>query len=508
MPGDDDDFAAYVAARWPSLVRSLVLIGLPPAQAEDVALTGLARCRTAWRGLQDVDDVDARVYGTVFDGRPRTPPPRIVVPVDDPSEAEQLRQQLEEQLAPLTPEQREPVVLRFVAGLDEVQVADVLDLPVGTVAARVADGLARIEPAALRTETAFRTAAGSVDVSPLPYDGVVERARQQRRRRLRVIGASVAAGLVVLGGATWLAERPEKPTAPDAAEVVPALNPLDITWYDGRLHLRRVTVDLPGLTSVAGVGESAAFIDTDGTVGVVSPAGAVETVGRSGPGSRLLGSGENGWVAWLEPGGNCSRWGVGALGVAEARGSTAADPGTRLVAIDQNRVYAEDATSAFAWQPTTAEPEVLPVGDLADVGSATRVYQHGHRIEMVQPFFSVSFTRPGQGAIVSPGGNFVLTSTSGSPVGTGAPYTPQIYDTRSGDGVPSGVSAREVVVDAAFGNNHEVDYLVAKVADLQGVDLDGARARLYVLRTCELEANVCSDVVPVRSAGDRPMLAP
>ena len=59
MPGDDADFEAYLAARWPTLVRSLVLIGLPPAEAEDVVVTGLARCRTAWRRLQDVDDVDA-----------------------------------------------------------------------------------------------------------------------------------------------------------------------------------------------------------------------------------------------------------------------------------------------------------------------------------------------------------------------------------------------------------------------------------------------------------------
>lgn len=508
MPGDDDDFAAYVAARWPSLVRSLVLIGLPLAQAEDVALTGLARCRTAWRGLQEVDDVDAQVYGTVFDGRPGPLPPRVVVAVDDPSEAERLRQQIEEQLELLTPEQREAVVLRLVAGLDVVQVADVLDVPADTVRGRVADGLARIEPAALRTESAFRTAAGSVEVSPLPYDGVVERARQQRRRRVRIIGASVAAALVVLAGATWLAARPGEPAAPAPIEVVPAPNPVDITWYDGRLHLRRVTVDLPGLTAVAGVGESAAFIDTDGTVGVVSPAGDVEEVGRSTLGSMLLGSGENDWVAWLEPGGDGSRLVVWSLAADDELGSLAVAPETRLVAIDQNRVYAEDATSAFAWQPTEREPEPLPVGDLADVGSATRVYQHGRRIEMVQPFFSVSFTRPGEGAIVSPGGNFVLTSISGSPLGTGAPYSPVIYDTRSGARLPSGVSAREVVVDAAFGNNHQVDYLVAKAADLQGVDLDGARARLYVLRTCELETSACNDVVPVRSAGDRPMLAP
>jgi hypothetical protein len=506
MPGDDADFAAYLAARWPFLVRSLVLTGLSPAQAEDVALSGLARCRAAWRRMQEVDDVDAHVYGIVFDKRP-APVGAPVAPADpNPSEAELLLGQLVEQLAALTAEQRDAVVLSLVAGLDEGQVADVLDAPVGTVRARVADGLGLIEPAALRSEAAFRTAAAAIDVSPDPYDGVVARSRQQRRRRLRIVAASVAVGAVVLGGGTWLTSRPE--AAEPAPRVVPSRNPLDISWYDGRLHLRQVTVELPGLTSLAGIGEGVVFVDTAARVGLVSPAGDVEIVGRASAGSTVLGSGENAWAAWLEPGEDRARLVVWSVGAGEEVGSIDVAPDTRLIAIDQDRVYAEDASGAFTWEPTESSPERLPEGDLADVGSATRVYQRGSRIEMVQPFFTVSFIRPGEGAVVSPGGNFVLTHAPGASGVPGSPYTPRIYDTRSGDRIPSGVSSHEVVVDAAFGNNHQIDYLVADVSDLQGVDLDGARARLYVLRTCELEANTCSDVAPVRSAADRPLFAP
>jgi len=275
---------------------------------------------------------------------------------------------------------------------------------------------------------------------------------------------------------------------------------------DGRLHLRQVTVEIPGVTALAGIGESAVFTDTKAEVGIVSPAGAVDIVGHTSGGSPILGSAENGWAAWVQPSDTGTRIVVWSIGIGAEVGSLLVAPETRLIAIDQDRVYATGDAGSFAWQPTQEQPVPLPEPGLVDVGTATRVYQQGRRIEMVQPFFSVSFVRRGEGATVSPGGNFVLTRAPG-PWTPGAPYTPLIYDTRSGDRLPSGIAPDERVVDAAFGSNHEVDYLVANVSDLQGVDLDGARARLYVLRTCELEANACSDVAPVRSAADRAMFA-
>ncbi|WP_028636844.1 sigma factor-like helix-turn-helix DNA-binding protein [Nocardioides sp. URHA0032] len=507
MAGNDADFAAYLAARWPFLVRSLVLIGWSPVEAEDIALTGLARCRSAWGRMREVDDVDAEVFGTVLEARPHAPPSRPGAPLDDPSEAELLRQELEQQLTRLAPEEREAVVLRFVGGLDEVQVADTLDVPVATVGSRVAQGLARIEPPALRAEEAFRTAAGSIEVPTAPYDGVVARAREQRRRRWRIVAGAAAAILVVAGGTTWLTTRPEKPAEPETTRVVASPNPVDISWYDGRLHLRRVAVHLPGLTSVAGVGESAAFIDTDGAVGVVQPAGEVALVGRSAPGSRVLGSAENGWAAWVEPGDPASRIVVWSVGNHEEVDSLVVAPGTRLVAIDQDRVYATGDAGAFEWRPAHGRPVRLDEPGLLDVGSSTRVYQRHRAITVVQPFYDVTFTRRGEGAAVSPGGTFVLSRIPG-PWVPGSPFTPLVYDARTGDLLPSGVAPDERVVDAAFGNNHEINYLVANVSDLEGVDLDGARSRLFVLRTCALERSTCSDVVPVRSAADRAMFAP
>lgn len=160
MSGDDTDFAAYLAARWPPLVRSVMLLGCPRQEAEDVVRSGLARCYLAWERVRRADDVDAHVYRAVLDSwhrsnrrrRGATPleaPPEPVA-VEDVTDQVLLRRALETSLAALTPEHREVLVLRFVAGLTDVQVAEVLDVPVGTVTSRTREALSHVDLAALR----------------------------------------------------------------------------------------------------------------------------------------------------------------------------------------------------------------------------------------------------------------------------------------------------------------------------------------------------------------------
>src|SRR4051794_9519062 len=57
----DADLMVYVAARWPSLVRDAVLLGVPPDEAADVATEALARCRRAWARASREENVDALV---------------------------------------------------------------------------------------------------------------------------------------------------------------------------------------------------------------------------------------------------------------------------------------------------------------------------------------------------------------------------------------------------------------------------------------------------------------
>ena len=107
------------------------------------------------------DDVDAYVYRTVLNcwhkshrrrwwGEVPTEVLPEVVPAEDVTDLVLLRQALEGELARLTPEHREVLVLRFVADLSEPQVAEVLDIPIGTVKSRVSRALSHIDLAALR----------------------------------------------------------------------------------------------------------------------------------------------------------------------------------------------------------------------------------------------------------------------------------------------------------------------------------------------------------------------
>src|SRR3546814_20011720 len=73
--GRDDEFSEYVASRWTRLVRSAVLLGCSPAEAEDVAQTALTKCLVHWSKVQRADDRDAYVHrvlvNTFTSERPR-----------------------------------------------------------------------------------------------------------------------------------------------------------------------------------------------------------------------------------------------------------------------------------------------------------------------------------------------------------------------------------------------------------------------------------------------------
>src|SRR5262245_20857148 len=59
----DADLMVYVAARWPSLVREAVLLGVHPDEAADAVTDTLARCRRGWDRATSEENVDALVHG-------------------------------------------------------------------------------------------------------------------------------------------------------------------------------------------------------------------------------------------------------------------------------------------------------------------------------------------------------------------------------------------------------------------------------------------------------------
>ena len=62
----DADFMVYVAARWPSLVKEAVLLGVPPEEAADATTDALSRCRRDWGRASREEDVDALVHAELL----------------------------------------------------------------------------------------------------------------------------------------------------------------------------------------------------------------------------------------------------------------------------------------------------------------------------------------------------------------------------------------------------------------------------------------------------------
>ena len=150
----EDEFTSYVAARWARLVRSAVLLGCSPAEAEDVVQTTLERCLLHWRRVRRAADRDAYVHraliNTFTSARrrrwsgerptaelPDRPAPDPTTTVDD---ADLVLRALER----LSTDQRAAIVLRYYVHLSEQQMAGVLGVAPGTVKSRCARVLATL----------------------------------------------------------------------------------------------------------------------------------------------------------------------------------------------------------------------------------------------------------------------------------------------------------------------------------------------------------------------------
>jgi RNA polymerase sigma-70 factor (sigma-E family) len=147
----DDDFSDYVAARWPRLVRSAVLLGCTHAEAEDLVQTTLERCLVKWRKVKRADDRDAYVHRILINtftasrrrrwtaehptaALPECPATDQTTAVDD---ADAVLRALDQ----LPGDQRTAVVLRYYAHLSEQQMTIALDIPSGTVKSRLSRAL-------------------------------------------------------------------------------------------------------------------------------------------------------------------------------------------------------------------------------------------------------------------------------------------------------------------------------------------------------------------------------
>lgn len=143
----DDDYAAYVNARWATLVRTALLLGCSPPEAEDLVQTVLVRCYVSWERVMRADDRDAYVYRMLVNGHAssrrrrwwREYPTDELQPetyVDEFGRAD-LGDSVRRALQSLGEPARAIVVLRFYLDLSERQTASILAIPVGTVKSRL-----------------------------------------------------------------------------------------------------------------------------------------------------------------------------------------------------------------------------------------------------------------------------------------------------------------------------------------------------------------------------------
>src|SRR6266700_178815 len=157
----DDEFAAFVAARYRALVRTGLLLADDRGHAEDLAQSALIRTYLAWGRLRDPAKAESyarrtlvrlavrarrrRWTGEISVGRLPDPPVRGPA---DPGH-DDLVLDVRRALAALPAAQRAVLVLRYLDDQSEAETARLLGISPGTVKSRAARGLAKLRQAGL-----------------------------------------------------------------------------------------------------------------------------------------------------------------------------------------------------------------------------------------------------------------------------------------------------------------------------------------------------------------------
>ena len=150
--GDAPDFAAFVAARTPALLRTAYLLTGDWAAGEDLLQTTLEQCWRRWNrlGAHPEPYVRQAMLRTFLSWRRRrwtgeTPTEELPeVAVDDATSAYDEREQLWRALQRLPRRQRAVIVLRYFDDLSEQETATALGISVGTVKSQSSKALAAL----------------------------------------------------------------------------------------------------------------------------------------------------------------------------------------------------------------------------------------------------------------------------------------------------------------------------------------------------------------------------
>jgi len=154
VPSRDAEFAAYMAARQPSLLRTAYLLTGDRYAAEDLVQTALAKLYLSWDKVQRRDSVDAYVRRILVNehnslwrrGWKRREHASGDLPETQHTDTydEGQRGALWEAVQTLPRRARAVVVLRYYEQLSEAETADVLGISVGTVKSQASRALATL----------------------------------------------------------------------------------------------------------------------------------------------------------------------------------------------------------------------------------------------------------------------------------------------------------------------------------------------------------------------------
>jgi hypothetical protein len=342
----DADLMVYVAARWPSLVKDAVLLGVHPDEAADAVTDALARCRKSWRRISHEQNPDLLVHEELVRAAGRRA-------ATQPETRTRAAQELFV-LAPPTMqdlERRERENNRAIL----------------RKAAKVAVPLVLVAGAA----GAYFATSGDSTTEPPP------------KPRATIETAAIS--------------RQENP-APG------------VVWYaDGQLHLAYSVVAVEGLTNMTQLGAGVVYGDDEGHVVYLRDDGTRDLLGHTDPAAPVAATDESLWAAWVDTETGklvvkqaASGEEVGTTDVGAGARVVAVD-GTQVYFVDAAGLHVYTPGSAPHLRP------FLP-GDLLDVRARITAFQGDSATIQVSPsFFSVVHDLPGHGAQLSPDGRLVAT---------------------------------------------------------------------------------------------------
>jgi RNA polymerase sigma-70 factor (sigma-E family) len=165
--GTEEEFRAFVSARYAALVRTARLIAHDASQAEDLTQAALVTTYSRWPRLRDPGAAEAYtrtvlVRQCIRAGQRRWRGELPTADLPDVAQADRFAavddaDAVRRALAQLPVDQRAVLVLRYYADLTEQDIAEVLNCSVGTVKSRAHRALGALRAQGLLTDVVEAT---------------------------------------------------------------------------------------------------------------------------------------------------------------------------------------------------------------------------------------------------------------------------------------------------------------------------------------------------------------